>query len=87
MLTANSDSVSFLITELLFCNACDMYLLCMLWLLGEVSCLLATVLVMTNLTITTALGCFGLADCFMFLSVWFPALITQSSGTGRLRAL
>ena len=84
MLTANSDSVSLFIIELLFCNACDMHLLYMLWLLGEVSCLLATVLVMTNLTTTIALGCFGFADCFMFLSVWLSALITQSSRTGGL---
>ena len=87
MLTANSDSVSFFIIELLFCNACDMHLLCMLWLLGEVSCLPVTVLVMTNLPTTIALGCFGFADCFVFLSVWFPASVTQFSGTGRLRAL
>ena len=85
MLTANSDSVSFFIIELLFCNACDMYLLCMLWLLGEVSCLFTTVLVMTNFSTTIALDCFGFADCFVFLSVWFPASITQFSGIGKLR--
>ena len=87
MLAAHSDSVSFFIIELLVCDACDMHLLCMLWLLGEVPCLFATVLVMANFSITIAFGYLGFTDCLVFLSVWLPASITQSSRAGRLRIL